>query len=512
MRHPESETSGSLARGGGVPRSRQFSQEQAPDNMFITSLLVGNKQTTPELLTLPPSLRHFAPSCPMGGSMKRTARVVQWILLCSILCGVSAAQVVLTNDSFTTSLSSKTNFGTSIALVVCSGSNTYLKFSFANLPSGVNGSNVSAANVTLYVDAVLASGNMDVYAVSGSWSEGTITYNTAPALGSQILSAVPVSKTGYLSLNLTSTVQAWLNGTLPNNGIALVPSSGSSISASFDSKENILTSHSAQLNLVLVSAGPQGAQGPPGPIGMQGPQGPQGATGASGAQGPAGPQGLQGPQGPVGINNRGNWSTSNSYNVNDAVTDAGSYWLALEPTSATTATPNTSCEPSQEGCGADWQLVAAGLSSLNSLSGLACSVSGTVGTVALSFGTGGVATITCNLPSTPPPPPPANASCGNAASLGTLASGISTPGYTEALVVGYSEWLSVTWEGTSQLTLTLSAGSGIQFDVDTSCAGNPVISGATGTATISTTGTYYIRVYGANPSVTGSWTMALSAQ
>jgi hypothetical protein len=79
-------------------------------------------------------------------------------------------------------------------------------------------------------------------------------------------------------------------------------------------------------------------------------------------------------------------------------------------------------------------------------------------------------------------------------------------------VAGYSEWAMVTFVGSSQLTLTLTAGSGIQFDVDTSCGGTSVISGATGTATITTTGAYYIRVYGANSSVTGSWSLAASAQ
>jgi hypothetical protein len=44
--------------------------------------------------------------------------------------------------------------------------------------------------------------------------------------------------------------------------------------------------------------------------------------------------------------------------VNDAVSDAGSYWLALVPSSANTATPNSSCEPSQPGCTAYWQLLA----------------------------------------------------------------------------------------------------------------------------------------------------------
>lgn len=56
----------------------------------------------------------------------------------------------------------------------------YIKFGFANLPSGIDGGNISGANANLYVDAVLTSGTMDVYAVNGSWSEGTITNNSAP--------------------------------------------------------------------------------------------------------------------------------------------------------------------------------------------------------------------------------------------------------------------------------------------------------------------------------------------
>jgi hypothetical protein len=233
----------------------------------------------------------------------RARNLLCQILLLAVFCALARAQVVVTDDANTLSLTPKTNYGGSIALIVCPGSNTYIKFSFANLPSGINGSSISGANAVLYVDAVLTSGTMDVYAVSGPWSEGTITYNKAPALGNQILSAVPVSKTGYLSLNLTSTVQAWLNGSLANYGIALVPSSGSSISVSFDSKENLFTSHTAQLPLVLVSAGPQGPQGPAGlqgPSGSTGSQGPQGATGATGPQGATGPAGPVGPQGPQG--------------------------------------------------------------------------------------------------------------------------------------------------------------------------------------------------------------------
>jgi hypothetical protein len=183
------------------------------------------------------------------------------------------------------------------------------------------------------------------------------------------------------------------------------------------------TANGAVLNF-LIPQGAIGAVGPQGPMGPMGPLGPQGPAGATGAQGPAGlagsmgppgamgAPGPQGPEGPAGINNRrawngsaqynpndavfdsgsfwiatvansssepsplnanwqllaaginnrGVWSGANSYNINDAVSDGGSYWLVLAPTTANTATPNTSCQPSQAtqaACSANWQLLAA---------------------------------------------------------------------------------------------------------------------------------------------------------
>lgn len=277
--------------------------------------------------------------------MPLAPRFCRWVLAVLCLTMLAFGQAVVTDDANTSSLLPTKNFGSSIALIVCSGSNSYIRFSFNDLGSGVTGSNISKATLVLYADAVLTPGTMDVYQVNGSWSEGTITWNNGPALGTKLFSAVPVNSMGYLQLDITSTAQAWLNGTLANNGIAMVPTSGSNISASFDSKENVLTSHTAQLPMVLVSAGPQGPQGPAGPQGAPGPQG------AQGLQGPTGPQGPAGQSGPAGINNKGSWNRTTAYNPNDSVFDAGSYWLATAA--------NTNSEPSS--INTNWQVLASGL-------------------------------------------------------------------------------------------------------------------------------------------------------
>lgn len=63
--------------------------------------------------------------------------------------------------------------------------------------------------------------------------------------------------------------------------------------------------------------GPQGPQGTTGPTGSAGPTGSQGPTGPTGPQGPIGPQGAAG----TGLTNKGNWTTSTSYNSGDYVFD-----------------------------------------------------------------------------------------------------------------------------------------------------------------------------------------------
>src|SRR5262249_14834292 len=92
--------------------------------------------------------------------------------------------------------------------------------------------------------------------------------------------------------------------------------------------------------------GAAGAQGPPGPQGLPGTPGNDGAPGAPGAQGP------QGPQGPVGINFRSAWASSIPSSANDAVTFAGTTYLALQA--------NTNVEPDTDvvNAGGNWIIIA----------------------------------------------------------------------------------------------------------------------------------------------------------
>jgi hypothetical protein len=194
------------------------------------------------------------------------------------------------------------NYGTATLLVVqTNGSNSYLQFNLSTVPAGAT---INKATLRLFVDAMVTPGSFDVYQLNIGWFESTLTFNNAPPLGVSATGNHPVavSKVNqFVMVDITSLVQNWQNGTIPNNGIALATTTATG-SFSFDSKESTLTSHQPELEIVL--AGVAGATGPAGPQGVQGVQGVAGATGATGPAGTTGaigPQGVAGPIGPQGI-------------------------------------------------------------------------------------------------------------------------------------------------------------------------------------------------------------------
>jgi hypothetical protein len=228
------------------------------------------------------------------------------------------AQSPISDDAYVSNASgsvASSNNGTSPALVVQASSGySYIRFDLSKvLPLTsqtypIQSNMVAKATMKLYLTAVTAGGTVDALEVAGPWCErtgesscpstGGITYTTRPVDGIQIagsssatgVPSIPISTTvvannyttgQYVTLDVTQAVKDWIdyaNGTggHPNYGIVLKPSSGSSVSATFESKESTTTGHDASLHIVL--SGPQGIQGP------------VGTTGAVGPIGPAGPQ------------------------------------------------------------------------------------------------------------------------------------------------------------------------------------------------------------------------------
>jgi Collagen triple helix repeat (20 copies)/TGF-beta propeptide len=180
-----------------------------------------------------------------------------------------------------------------------------MRFDLSTLPSGVA---VNKAALRVYVNTVNAGGSVDVHQVVDAWSEATLSALNSPALGA-LAASIDVAASDqdqFVTVDVTNVVRGWLDGSVPNHGIALVPSVTNPIRMAFDSKEATATSHAPEL--VIALDGPMGPAGPAGPSGAAGPPGNDGAPGGQGAQGPQGPlgptgsQGPQGPAGPAGVN------------------------------------------------------------------------------------------------------------------------------------------------------------------------------------------------------------------
>ena len=175
----------------------------------------------------------------------------------------------------------------------------FLRFDLSPLPVGAT---IAEATLRIWIDEVSNPGLVNLHQAQSAWTEATLTFANAPALGSA-LGTFPITSQDlrkWVAVNVTASVQSWYAG-VPNHGFALVGSTTDPLFVSLDSKENTGTSHPAELIVALAGpAGPQGDPGPQGPTGAQGLAGAPGAVGSQGPQGPPGPQGDPGAQGPTG--------------------------------------------------------------------------------------------------------------------------------------------------------------------------------------------------------------------
>lgn len=295
----------------------------------------------------------------------KISRFVFLIIAIMSLPGSVYANGTLKDDAYTQSSTPNQNFGTNANLRVASGINSHLTFDLSSLPSGTSGNDLAKVTLKLWVNTVTTPGSFDVRRITGVWNEATVTSITAPSLGNMEVAGVTLTAQdvdSFVTIDLTPLVKDWLDGILPNNGLALVANAVNT-NVRFDSKENGQTSHEPRLEILLKgpkglnwkgtwnsttnyladdavsfngsswtakrgninvppvegvdwtivaqkgdtgatgatgSTGPQGLTGPMGATGATGPAGPQGAAGPTGAEGPPGPQGPEGPQGPAG--------------------------------------------------------------------------------------------------------------------------------------------------------------------------------------------------------------------
>src|SRR6266436_1197853 len=169
-------------------------------------------------------------------------------ILCFALLGAtlfllplrSAAQSgTVTDDGFLSSSSATQQVnlnGQGIALIVAGSSatvgsasvgttKTYIKFQLlSSLPQNVAAGNVAKATLKLYLSpGTNPSGAIDIFPVTGAWTEATLTTSPPNVSSTAFATGVAVGKANsFLVIDVKQLVQEWLSGSLENDGIALV--------------------------------------------------------------------------------------------------------------------------------------------------------------------------------------------------------------------------------------------------------------------------------------------------
>ena len=184
-----------------------------------------------------------------------------------IMATLSAAlahgqQPILSADTQINSAATTTNYGASTTLTVNATDSTLLLFNLPDLlPSGTTASEVLKARLVIFNDTVTTGGNVSLYQVTSSWSEGSVTYATKPTIASTAVASTTIGIAhNFHDFNVTSLVQDWITTPASNFGVELQASGSTNLT--LDSKENTVTSHPAVLEIVL--SGPAGPAGPAG--------------------------------------------------------------------------------------------------------------------------------------------------------------------------------------------------------------------------------------------------------
>ncbi|GAB4406560.1 MAG: hypothetical protein Kow00123_19210 [Anaerolineales bacterium] len=116
-----------------------------------------------------------------------------------------------------------------------------IRFDLSGIPAGQT---IQSAYLQLYLRYAQPGGTttnmIDVHRVTGSWTEGGVTWNNQPGHSTTIYSGIPVGMTtGWYSWDLTQLVRYWYDGDYPNYGVKLLSRDETTCNMrQFDSREN----------------------------------------------------------------------------------------------------------------------------------------------------------------------------------------------------------------------------------------------------------------------------------
>lgn len=118
-----------------------------------------------------------------------------------------------------------------------------MNFDLSELPPTLSPSDVSRANLVLWVGRVAPVSEIQVFEAAGPGDEETLTHNSAPASGVLIATFSVAQASQFVTVDVTATVQKWLQSPQLNHRFVLSAAPQAPVAVVFfDSKESVSTS------------------------------------------------------------------------------------------------------------------------------------------------------------------------------------------------------------------------------------------------------------------------------
>ena len=149
----------------------------------------------------------------------------------------SVSSTSATYDAYIDSVNNNSNYGYASKLWVSTQWTTLIYMAEPNLPNGAT-FNKAYLNVSYYYNISTGSLIAGAYPILESWSEGSVTYNTAPEISTYQLDTatfwadteITASTPGTTRFDISYVAQLWYADAIENHGIAIKYISGSNLS------------------------------------------------------------------------------------------------------------------------------------------------------------------------------------------------------------------------------------------------------------------------------------------
>jgi hypothetical protein len=232
---PTLKWNGTDANGDGLNYVLYIDDDSNPYDSPLDSYSTSNESYNPSLDVVGSSCKtYYWGATASDGKCSPIQSSVRSVILCD-----STPFLPVVADAYVGDDCPTCNHGTATYLRASDNATYYwnmtlIKFDLSAIPSG---STVASASLELSIYNNFGASGLRAFNILGSWSEGSVTFNTTPNYYASPYATGSIG--GTVTFSVAPLVSSWVNGSGPNNGF-LIDTSGVSTSTliSFYSRES----------------------------------------------------------------------------------------------------------------------------------------------------------------------------------------------------------------------------------------------------------------------------------